>query len=386
MHKNLYSLLFLLSAATVARAQVSPIIDRTDMPAVTTALPVDTMRISQAAAALPAGAPLLTQRGANQTWNYSTLVATSQTVDRYISVAATGAPIYQFTFGVLGGVNRATVASPEPLPLAGPGLPVITDPYQFYSVSAATAANQDYRSVGFGGTLGGLQVPLTYRSQAEQDVIYRFPLSFASRPDSSRSYFETPGALAATGYFSRRRKRVNTVDAWGTLTTPFGTFQTVRVVSKLADHDSIAFGGAPGTGFDVPLTREYKWLAKTHHVPVLTITTQVLAGRETITAVQYRDRYRRIVRTATRASAAEAAVAVYPNPLGTGPLQLAGLTGTTVTVKATDLTGRVLFALPLPVQQAGAAVPAAAFGEFRGVMLLTVQTDQGVAVRRVVRQ
>jgi hypothetical protein len=384
MNRNLYATIFFLTAFA-ARAQ-SPVITRTDLPAVTSAAPVDTLRQSQAATVLPASAPPLSRRGANQTWNYVALVPTAQTVDRYVAVSAT-APFYLFAFGPLGGVNRATVAASEALPL-GTGLPLpITDPYQFYSVSAATAAVQDYRSVGFGGTLAGVQVPVTYRSQAEQDVIYRLPVSFASLPDSSTSYLETPAAAASTGYFNRKRKRVNKADAWGTLITPYGLFQTVRVVTKLIDHDSVAFGGMPGLGFDVPVTREYKWLAKNQHVPVLTITTQMLGNAETITAVQYRDQYRRIaVPTAARAGAALVGVAVYPNPLAAESLHLSGLPGTAATLRATDLTGRLLLEYQLPAGSTAATVPAAAFGTFRGVALLHIQTAAGVVVRRVVRR
>jgi len=383
MLRSAYLLLSLLAASTIARAQTSPIIIRTDLPAVTAAAPVDTLRQSVAAPVLPATAPPLSRNGANQTWNYAALVPTAQTVDRYVAVTAT-APFYLLVFGPLGGVNRATVAAPEALPL-GTGLPLpITDPYQFYSVAAATASVQDYRSVGFGGTLAGVQVPVTYRTQAEQDVIYRLPLSFASQPDSSTSYLETPAVAAATGYFNRKRKRVNKVDAWGTLTTPYGTFQTVRVVTKLIDHDSVAFGGLPGLGFDVPLTREYKWLAKNQHVPVLTITTQLLGATETITGVQYRDVYRRIV-LASKAGAALAGVAAYPNPLATGPLRVAGLPGTAATLRAFDATGRLLFEQPVPAGQREATVPAAAFGTGHGLILLSIQTAQGVAVRRLVR-
>jgi hypothetical protein len=384
-------LLFGVSLALVAaaaQAQTSPSIDRTDMPAVSTTTPVDSLRLSQAAPTLPAAAPPLSRRGANQTWNYGTLVATAQTVDRYISVTATGSAFYQYAFGLLGGVNRATVASPEPIPV-GAGVLPISDPYQFYAVSAASAAVQDYRSVGFGGTLAGVQVPVTYRSQAEQDIIYRFPVSFTSLPDSSRSYFETPAAAAATGYLNRKRKRVNRVDAWGTLTTPFGTFQTVRIVSKLIDHDSIAFGGLPGFGFDAPVTREYKWLAKTHHVPLLTITTQQVGSTETITGVQYRDIYRRFVTLGGRDAATQAALSAFPNPsaaseavrltvtAGSGPL----------TVAATDLLGRQVFSRSFG-SDAGTTLTldAAAFGSFRGVLLLTVTTAQGTATRRVVRE
>ncbi|MBF9142210.1 hypothetical protein [Hymenobacter properus] len=378
---------FLLLLAGPALAQTSPIIDRTDMPALTTG--VDSLRLSVASPVLPATAPPLTRRGANQTWNYAGLVPTSQRVETYLPLATvTGTSLfYALTFGALGGVNRATVAAQQPLPLAAAGVLPITDTYQFYNVSASTAAQQDFRSVGFGGTLAGTAVPVTYASQAQQDVIYRFPLSFASAADSSNSYFTTPATAAAVGYLSQKRKRVNKPDAWGTLTTPFGTFQTVRVVTRLQDHDSISVGGI-SQGFDVPVTREYKWLAKTHHVPVLTITTTLVAGQETVTNVEYRDIYRRIVRLSTRDAATDAALSAYPNPSAVGsPLLLSLPAGSgPLTVSATDLVGRQLFRRSFGSPGRELVLGAEAFGSFRGVALLTLTTARGTATRRVVRE
>ena len=79
-------LLLLLLAATVpALAQTSPVIDRTDMPALTTG--VDSLRLSVASPLLPATAPPLSRRGANQTWNYAGLVATSQRVETFLPLS-----------------------------------------------------------------------------------------------------------------------------------------------------------------------------------------------------------------------------------------------------------------------------------------------------------
>ena len=246
---------FFLLAAAPALAQTSPVIDRTDFPAPTTLAPVDSLRLSAASPVLPATTPPLARRGANQTWNYAGLTAISQRVEQYVTVTSVTAatPAYAFYFGaLLGGVNRATVASPQSLPLPA-GLPVApTDSYQFFNLSAATAATQDFRSVGFGASLGGVPVPVTYASQAQQDVIYRFPLSFASQADSSNSFFSTPTAIATVGYLSQKRKRVNRPDAWGTLTTPFGTFPSHREGSPHEGH-------APNTGDDVLRTPESAW-------------------------------------------------------------------------------------------------------------------------------
>ncbi|WP_139361971.1 hypothetical protein [Hymenobacter sp. CRA2] len=368
MRRYFYPLLLLLSLSTAATAQTSPSIDRTDMPVIG-----DSLRLSQAAPVLPASAPPLTRRGPNQTWDYSTLTPVSQRVERYNNLNTTPATL-QFAFGPLGGVNRATLVSPQNLP-ATPGLTLpVTDPVEFYNLS-----NTDFRSVGFGATVSGFGLPVTYQSQALQDVIYRFPISYSSPADSSNSYFQI--SVPGTGYLSRQRKRVNQPDAWGTLTTPFGTFQTVRLVTRLEDHDSVAVGTDPGQGLTLPVQREYKWLAKTVHVPVLTITTNVVAGREVITNIEYRDSYRRVRVTSPANAAKRAPLTAWPTAAAAGEavrLQLP----TAATVLVTDLAGRCLGAFQLPAgRQVLPLHPA-----WQGTLVLRVQqADGAVSVGKLVR-
>ena len=363
-----------LTAPNLVRAQTSPVITVADMP-----VPTDTLRQSMAAVVLPAGAPPLSRNGANQTWDYNGLVATAQNVARFSSIP--NQPLYTLTYGsAVSGPNRATVAATQTLPLPpGVALP-FSDPYQFFRASAT-----EFRSVGYGATVGGTAIPVLFASTNEQDVVYRLPLSYASQPDSSRSFFSI--TVPGTGYLSQRRKRVNKVDAWGTLTTPFGTFATVRVVTRLEDHDSVSVG-TTSQGLDLPLTREYKWLAPGQHVPLLTITTNQIGSQEVVTRVEYRDIYRRIVGPlATTSQLAEAALAVYPNPLAPDQALRLRLPGPgAVTLTATDLAGRRVFQRRLTAPAAGLTVAPEVFGSFRGVLLLKVETAAGMAVRRVVRQ
>jgi hypothetical protein len=376
-----YSLLCSLTLlAGPALAQTSPSITAADMPVVG-----DSLRLSQASPVLPASAPPLTRKGASQTWDYSGLVAASQRVQRYNDVSTAAGTLLQLTFNntFFSPDTRATLVSPQGLPTAAGTLP-ITDPLEFSAVSSA-----DYRLVGYGGTISGTAVPVTYASKVQQDVIYRFPISYASAADVSNSLLTTPTALAANGFFSQKRQRTNQPDAWGTLTTPFGTFQTVRLVTTLADHDSLAIGGAPGQGITLPLTREYKWLAKGVHVPVLTITTTTVAGNEVISGVEYRDVFRRFTRLATRNAVMEAGLSTYPNPsaVGTALQLVVPASAGPLTVSGTDLLGRQLFTKTFASPSSGVLLlDAATFGSFRGVLLLTVQTAQGTATRRVVRQ
>lgn len=376
---QLLRLCLLLGPASALAQTASPVITAADMPT-----PGDTLRLSTAAALLPATAPSLAQRGPNQTWNYAGLVATVQRLARYVPVSSAVGPLYQFTFNsLLSGDNRATVAAPQTLPLAAAALPVVVaDPYQFYNVSAA-----DFRSVGYGATAGGVAAPVTYASKAKQDVIFRFPLSYASLPDSSSSFFSFNAA--GSGYVSQQRKRQNTPDAWGALTTPFGTFQTVRVVTRLDDHDSLAVTSPPtNQGVRLPRIRLYQWLASGQHAPLLTIATTEVAGREAVTAVEYRDVYRRLTALATRDVATDAGLSTYPNPSATGSaLALVVPAGSgPFALTATDLVGRQLFSQHFAGAPGRLVLDAALFGEFRGVALLTVTTARGTATRRVVRE
>jgi hypothetical protein len=371
----------LLLAATVAQAQTSPSIVLADMPAIG-----DSLRLSQAAIVLPASAPALTLNGANKTWNYAGLVATSQRVARYANVnTATGTFQLIFNNSFFSPDTKATLVAPQNLPgqIATTGLP-IADPLEFYNGSAT-----DFRSVGYGATLSGLAIPVTYATKAQQDVIYKFPITYTSASTTSNSLLTTPALVATQGYFSQKRQRISQPDAWGTLTTPFGTFQTVRLVSSILDHDSIAIGTTAGQGLTLPLVREYKWLANGVHVPVLTITTALVAGQEVITSVEYRDSYRRFVPLASRDAATEAVLSAYPNPSAVGTaVRVAVPVGSgAFTLVASDLLGRQLFSRSYGGSAGGVlTLDATALGSFRGVLLLTVTTAQGTATRRVVRE
>ncbi len=371
-----YSLLLSLTLlAGTARAQTAPSITAADMP-----VAGDSLRLSQATPLLPASFPPITRNGANQTWDYSGLVAVGQRVQRYESFAssATGLQLLYFQ-----GANKASIATSAPLPAVGGTALPVTDVKEFFNL-----ANNFFYSVGFGATVSGTALPVLYTQG--YDVVYLLPVVFTNDPVNN--YFLSNSIIAAAvpgaGYLSRKRQRINRADAWGTLTTPFGTFQTLRVVTSLADHDSVALGGAPGQGFDVPLTREYKWLAKGQHVPVLTITTRLVAGQEVVSGVEYRDIYRRIVRLATRDAALDAGLVASPNPSAVGSALTLSVPADCgpLTVSATDVVGRVLFRRSYAGSMGSVRIGAETFSGFRGVALLTVQTARGTATRRVVRE
>lgn len=240
----------------------------------------------------------LTQTGPNQTWDFSFLQPTGQSVDTFLSVSATSI-FYLLTFG--GNSNVAA----RGIQISSIGFLPITNGFSFYNSSTS-----GYRQKGFGAELNGLPVPVPYTND---DDIYLFPLNYGDQDTSDSDYsISIPGQGSANG----NQRRINHVDGWGTVTTPYGTFSALRMVSTLTGEDSL-YVDTLGLGFNSPrpLTREYKWLATGQDIPVLQInTTANLAGVETVSLIKYRDSLR-VFASVFENNVSGMSVRVYPNPV-----------------------------------------------------------------------
>ncbi len=267
-------------------------LDQTDMP-----VAGDTLRVS-VTNAVPAG---YANTSMDTTWNYAALEAQSQRVDTFVTVSATPAA-YQLFFVLLGGAN---LASPKTSSLI-PGLPV-SQGFTFFKNNATS-----FSDLGSAYTIQGIPLPAKYDIPDKQ---YQFPMTPGLTWASTSSFAITVPNLA---YYSTQRIRSNLVDGWGTLTTPYGTFQTLRVKSMLTIHDSIYIDSL-GAGF--PVNRniiEYKWLAKGKGIPVLQINEEL-----NIATATYRDIYR---------------MSAQPLSVSLGP-DTAVLKGTVLTLHATVTGG-----------------------------------------------
>ncbi|HEY9113786.1 MAG TPA: T9SS type A sorting domain-containing protein [Bacteroidales bacterium] len=201
----------------------------------------------------------VSETGENFTWDFSQLVSINQTVDTFVGPLQT--PVFYWPFFLLS----SNLASPIVGDLPIPDLPV-TDVFAFYNNSSS-----NYQDVGFAATLAGIPLPFKYNSP---DILYKFPMNYGNIDSSESGYaFGIPDL----GYILVERKRVNTVDGWGTLTTPYGTFEVLRQKSEVTEYDSIYIDSL---NFGVPVTRnyvEYKWLGKGMKIPILQVNDD-LAG------------------------------------------------------------------------------------------------------------
>ena len=92
------------------------------------------------------------------------------------------------------------------------------------------------------------------------------------------------------GYYGGNKTRTDTVDGWGTLITPYGTFNSIRVKSVINEKDSMHIDMPFPFGFSIQraVVTEYKWLATGQGIPLLQINT----SGNTVTQIIYRDSLR----------------------------------------------------------------------------------------------
>ena len=215
--------------------------------------------------------------GPAYTWDFN-LVHAEEDTTVYQSVSSTNF-IYALAYAdIFFNPNRANHAR------AGVDLPFnellpIEDPYTFFYRSSSV-----YKKVGYGVDLAGIPVPITF---TEQDVVYNLPLTYGAADVSTSAYQVSVPTLAYYGY---QQERTNEVDGWGSITTPAGTWDVLRVKTTLEGRDSINIDTLSlGFTVDRPIVREYKWLAPGLRVPVLQVNTSEIFGLELITSIYFYD-------------------------------------------------------------------------------------------------
>lgn len=294
-------MLVLLIGGMQLQAQI--MIDSTDMP-----FPEDIIHISTG---LNIDFIDHTQTGENFTWDFSGLIPIYQTADTFVSPSQTPFT-YQFFF--LGRTNLA-YRYMDDLPIPDFEL---TNVYYFYKNS-----QERYVNAGFAASLNVLPLPFVLSSP---DVLYRFPLQYGDQDSSVSGVIYN---LPDIAYLNLDRKRINKVDGWGTLITPFGTFEVLRMTSEVTEHDSIYIDSLE---MGVPVNRhytEYKWLAKGQKIPVLKITSDISG-----LIVTYTDSLRVDIDAVAEKYIKSESLNVYPNPakknvfvefeaLSTGDIELA---------------------------------------------------------------
>lgn len=279
-----------LFAPFLLRAQIT--ITSADMPQAG-----DTLRYSVAQSASP---EVYNLSGPGQTWDFSGLTPTSQDLASYKSSLQTP---YAFFFL---GLNRYGRKLADTLGVAAFQF---TEIYNFFRKTT-----QAFEVEGIGLRYQGLPLPAYY---TVRDKLFQFPLQYGDRDSSDFKFSISISTLAS---YSQVGYRINETDGWGSITTPFGTFNCLRVKSTVVSDDSLNISGFP---IKFPRRQiEYKWLANGNRIPILEITGNQIGNNFVVSQVRYRD----IPRSVTPPWAPSAAFSA--SPLQTEPFNPVALTNT----------------------------------------------------------
>ncbi|MES2760905.1 MAG: T9SS type A sorting domain-containing protein [Bacteroidota bacterium] len=292
----------------------------------------DTGRYSNAALASVGD---YTTTGANHNWDFSTLDSTSQGLRIFKPSSATP---YSFYFFAPKYGEKTLDSVPIPaIPFGGMTLS-IKNIYSFYKKNGTTSFNAE----GLGLTMSGIPIGTTAQGNND-DELYFFPLNYLNR-DSSTFNFSTPTFSAIPFTYKKHGYRITEVDGWGTITTPYGTEQCLRVVTTQYSIDTIKISALspPFNKFGFPnYMRSYQWLTLTEKIPYLEVSGNMIGGNFTPTQARYRDVLRSWV--GIKEESASLAISVFPNP-STGQLTIiTPQNNAAITAEIVDLQGKTVY-------------------------------------------
>lgn len=191
--------------------------------------------------------------GVNYYWNFSDLQPNNQRVDTFISSFSTNAA-YAVVF-----FNTMAVPGAD-FPNLIPQI-TITDVYDFFKTTSG-----DYTKHGMGAKVNTIPMPMEFDNPM---IIYTLPLYFGNIDSSISSYGLT---IPSFGYYGQTIKRKNYTDGWGTIETPYGIFNVLRVRSEVQTTDTFyydAFGFGTSNQRDEQI---FQWISNNMGIPVLTVT------------------------------------------------------------------------------------------------------------------
>lgn len=270
-----------------------------------------------------------TTTGSNYVWDFSGLTPNGQKLREFKPSFST-----PYAFFFLPPKYGEKIADTVSIPVISNSL-TITDVYNFYKKTTSVFSVE-----GLGVKLNGIPVP---NFNSDEDELYNFPLSYTDR-DSTTFAFSTVTNTSVPFTYKKRGYRITEVDGWGSVTTPYGTANCLRVVTTQYSRDSIYTTKLPSpfNKFGFPnYQRSYQWLTLGEKIPYFEVTGNVVFGVFNPTQARYRDHIQSFV--GMQETNANIALSVYPNPANNQLVIITEQGAKSINVKLTDLQGKVVF-------------------------------------------
>lgn len=259
-----------------------------------------------------------TQTGTNFNWNFSALVSTNEGVRSFKSALQTPYAFFFLSTSAYGEKLADTI---------GAGPLTLTNYYNFYKKQTSPNA---FIADGVGMTYSSLPIPSYY---SDKDELYLFPMSYPKYDSTTFKFTTSTGGIIPISY-SKVGYRVTVVDGWGTVTTPYGTENCLRLISTQYAMDSLK-----NTIIPIPLgfpnyQRSYQWLTLNSKIPFVEITGNLVGTTFTPTQARYRGYAKESVVTSIKETQGNA-FSLYPNPVK-DKIYLNGLTKSSCAIYSSD--------------------------------------------------
>lgn len=230
------------------------------------------------------------QTGVNHFWNYDTLPFSTQNDIKWIDPSTAGyKATWCLTNSIIFGCNAQfgnfTNLATNDLDSLQFGSFEVSNVVKHYNKDAN---NLNYKMLGGTLNIGGLPI-IKIAEINDADTVYNFPLQY-NDIDSCSSDYAIKISGDSTKYVSYY-KRHNNVEGWGTLTTPYTTFNNVlKVKTTITKIDTIFLGGTPNQYIDTLI--EFKWFDPAYQIPVLEVKANKVGLNIVTTGITYIDSLR----------------------------------------------------------------------------------------------
>lgn len=213
------------------------------------------------------------ETGPGYFWDFSWIADSLRDTIHILSIP----PAYGYFFSnpVLYPDQVSTYAQPSPAGIFWTTLDslnfpvVVEETWEFYRVHPF-----HYVRTGTGAVINGFPVPFLF---SPPDTLLEFPAVYG---DSFHSLAEFGTNIPGVGFYGGTIERITRVDGWGTLVTPFDTFQdVVRIHTRILQSDTLYLDSA-GMGIRFPprISEQYLWISPAFQVPVLIVEGIPLPG------------------------------------------------------------------------------------------------------------
>jgi hypothetical protein len=211
--------------------------------------------------------------GENYTWDFTDVTETGEGMRKFESPSSTPYPFYFFGNSTFGERVSSSI---------GAGPLVVTDFYNFYSKQ--TVPVTAYAAEGVGMTFSSIPLPAYY---SDRDELYVYPLEYGDR-DSTTLRFATLTSTMLPLSYSRTGHRITEVDGWGTVKTPFGTEECLRLVTTQYALDTMKISLLPFPLAFPTVVRSYQWLTLKSKIPYFEVSGTLMMDSFTPTTSRYR--------------------------------------------------------------------------------------------------